>query len=890
MKRVLFLILTSFTYAATVISAEIWREGEDFHRSNWPEVALFCQANGKGASGGLILQLFTMNPPAEGREYVAEYEIYVPEAGNYAFWAAISNPVSRWASPVAISIDGKICWDGLTGMAWKSGAFGAPPPRAVLGWINPGSVELDRGRHTVAFHVSRKREESAAYLCMLDGFLLTTNQKIKPPSNYRISSSQPEWKNLLAAHRGFQNYKKSAESKLEQLQLKLSSGNGEVWQEAEDYTDSNWPNRAIYLEEDGRGASGGLILELFTNRKPTGRDYYYAAYDVEIPRDGKYALWAAISNPASGWASPVEIAIDDEMVWSDPADMKWKSGAFGAPPPRAVLGWINPGVVELKAGKHKIEFRISRPRRDSEAYSCFFDGFLLTRNQAVQPQANYRISCVQPEWRKELDRHESMTALRFSVERKLVRSLMKEKAPVEGISDENAAMALKKLLARPLPVSMPAGRVHRIGVHGMEIPLVRKGFQDEKTARAFELLARAGVDTLRTAELCWHRLGKNTPADFDFENIDYQVEQANKYGMNFMFTIGYPSAKFNKYPFHLSTFKPEYESLFREYLQIILPRYNRYAQYWEYANEVDAPDVWWRGATPDDYVRDCRILREEMDRLGIVTPVLGISATYSRSPKHDESGAGQAFTRRCLGLGLEKYINGYSLHYTWQMKEQDFVKFFRELSPGGISDKLVNSEESAFSHPSDVIKLMARDLYLHGFESVYCYLARDRMEGASLNRSGFFDIDWRPKLRLLSLAVAADAMKSRDLVRMAEPADNVEAYLLQNNSAAARGTPEYAIVMWKNGAVEAMNPNFTPGPTLTPADVLFHDGKVVCAMDWLLDEIPFNATAPRFEITERPIVIYCDELPSWPEVTREQWLKKHRLYTVAASEAVIPRE
>ena len=242
----------------------------------------------------------------------------------------------------------------------------------------------------------------------------------------------------------------------------------------------------------------------------------------------------------------------------------------------------------------------------------------------------------------------------------------------------------------------------------------------------------------------------------------------------------------------------------------------------------------------------------------------------------------------CLAAGLERYIDGYSLHYTWQMKEQDFVKFFRELSPGTISNKLVNSEESAFSHPSDVIKLMARDLYLHGFESVYCYLARDRMEGASLNRSGFFDIDWRPKLRLLSSAAAADAMKTRDFVRMAEPAEDVEAYLLQNNPAAPAGTPKYAVVLWKNGAAEAMNPDFTPGPTLEPATVHFRDGKVVKAVDWLLDEVPFTTASPQFEITERPLVVYCDELPSWPEVTRGEWLKKHRAYTVAASEAVVP--
>ena len=151
----------------------------------------------------------------------------------------------------------------------------------------------------------------------------------------------------------------------------------EVWREAEDFTASNWPHRSIYLQKNGGGASGGLILELFTAKKPAGADHYYASYEIEIPADGRYALWAAVSNPASGWASPIAIAVDGKVVWDDPAAMKWKSGAFGAPAPRAVLGWINPGSVELKSGKHRIDFRVTRPRRDSNSYSCFFDGFLL---------------------------------------------------------------------------------------------------------------------------------------------------------------------------------------------------------------------------------------------------------------------------------------------------------------------------------------------------------------------------------------------------------------------------------------------------------------------------------------------------------------------------------
>lgn len=72
--------------------------------------------------------------------------------------------------------------------------------------------------------------------------------------------------------------------------------------------------------------------------------------------------------------------------------------------------------------------------------------------------------------------------------------------------------------------------------------------------RVFELLARAGIDTLRTAELCWHRLGSKVPPELDFTEIDFQVEMARWHGMNFMFTIGYPPAAFNYDRYHLSTF------------------------------------------------------------------------------------------------------------------------------------------------------------------------------------------------------------------------------------------------------------------------------------------------------------------------------------------------
>ena len=352
-----------------------------------------------------------------------------------------------------------------------------------------------------------------------------------------------------------------------------------------------------------------------------------------------------------------------------------------------------------------------------------------------------------------------------------------------------------------------------------------------------------------------------------------------------MFTIGYPPGGYNKGGHHLSTFRPQHEAVFRDYLRTILPKYDKYAQYWEYCNEVDAPQVWWRGATPEEYVRDCRILREELDRLGIKTPVMGISATYSRSPMHDRKGEGQAWTRRAVAAGIDRYVDGYPLHYTWSLKQKGFPEFFRGLSPDGASRRLSNSEESAYTHPSGVIKLFARDLYLYGFESVYYFIARDWIEAGNILHSGLFDIDWRPKLRLLSYAASADAMKTRQLAGMAEPQKDVEAYLLTDPV-----DPEScAVVLWKNGGQEEHGSRFKKLPvTVDPVKVRFPAGSVVSAVDWKLDAIPFQADAPEFEIGSIPVIIYCRKLPDWKRLTPAEWLKAHKAAAISNSRANLP--
>lgn len=665
----------------------------------------------------------------------------------------------------------------------------------------------------------------------------------------------------------------------------LSLSAAEVWQEAEDYVRSNWSAKQVFCRKDGSGASNELLLKLYRSTPPDTKDGYFAEYEINVPENGTYHIWASISTPSASWASPFTIQFDDQPV-IDVSNAKWKSTAFGGPHPDKVLGWLNPGSATLAKGKHKVVFRVTSPRK-SGGYISYFDGFYLTTNPNLKPLGRYQISPrLQVSWNERLKKAGSYQQLLYDMERRLMKENLDKLASNEQITDDNAALVERKLMARPLPSKRrPSGMLHRFGLHGMEKPFVTAGIMPEKMERAFELLARAGVDSLRTAELCWHRLGKETPDKFDYKEIDYQVQFAKKYGMNFMFTIGYPAGKFTKNGHHLSTFRPQYEALFRDYLRRILPKYDKYAQYWEYCNEVDAPHVWWRGATPEEYVRDCRIVRQEMDRLGIRTPLMGISATYSRTPKHDSRQEGQAWTRRALAAGLEKYVDGYTLHYTWSLKQKGFVDFFRKLSPDSVSRKLSNSEESAYSHPGDVIKLFARDLYLYGFESVYYYVSRDWIEAGTVLYSGLFDIDWRPKLRLLSYALSADAMKNRNLAAMAEPVENVEAYLLEDPAK----PDSCAVVLWKNGGPEEHGSRFKRvNVNVAPGKVEFPSGSVISAWDWKMESVKFNSAKPEFRIGTVPLVVYCTKLPDWKRISPAEWLRTHDIVGTSTGEANIP--
>lgn len=442
----------------------------------------------------------------------------------------------------------------------------------------------------------------------------------------------------------------------------------------------------------------------------------------------------------------------------------------------------------------------------------------------------------------------------------------------EQVSQKSIDEVLKKIISRSVPLrrSFPS-EIRQFGLHGMEAPFATSLDNRKKMERAYNFLAKAGVQRFRTAESTWHRLSDNFS---NYTELDFQVKHAKLYGMDFMFTVGYPPAKFNVGSSAVSTFKPQYESLFRRYIQQLLLRYKGSVKELEVGNEVDYPSVWWIGGTPEQYVRDVRIVKEESIKIDPRIRVVAFAATGSRKEGDGGLGGGRQFVKKAFEYGIDRYADSYSLHYVWTLDDIPFTNYFRSrLSTLGSNKPLINSEDTGYARPSDVIKVFARSLYLYGYQRVDYFLARDFFENGKLVYSGLFDIDWNPKLRLLAYAASFDAMKNRTLVGIAEPSPGIEAYVLKNNE---KSTSSYSIVMWlsDNPRISETHQPLTKSiyiPNL-PKYVKGLRG-VNKAFNWKLDQLK-NSQNQGFEVGLDPVIIFCKELPQWQLLTPKEWISK----------------
>lgn len=659
-----------------------------------------------------------------------------------------------------------------------------------------------------------------------------------------------------------------------------------IWIDAEDTVANNFHRGHVLAEmrPDAVGAAGAQYMAVQIARSAAFAPYF-AEYRVEIRKPGNYKLWLAASPQNAGWASPLYLGFDGAPLIS----LKGRptlSKTYGLRP-HTYFGWVNGGTYDLPAGVHRLRLEVRETRAMDDTYVAFLDSLWLTQDLDTIPEGMAPEGSGQVPWEKQVATR-GFDALASSIRAGYYQKRLSAAGEFDGGS---AADIESKLRARPLPgpeIGDPGP--HEFGVHGMEKPFVLAGVNAERIQGAYELLARAGVQSFRTAESCWHRLGR----DYDnFTELDYQVDSAARYGMTQLLTVGYPPSPYRvSAQSGLSAVKPEYHGKYRDYLERVLQRYagRDVIRYVELGNEVDAPNPWWRDSTPEMYVEEMRIVHEVTKRILPEARTVAFGATYAR--RDDERGGefgGRRFIRRCFDLGIADHADTWSIHYTWPLSQRDFPAFMRrEETARGLAPKpILNTEEAGYGHPSDMIKLFARNFYIHGMPRVDYYLARDWYEAGTLIYSGLFDLDWNPKPRLLGYAAAADAMRGRTLVGMQASDDDREVYLLETVDGTVAAGPRFAVVAWVNS--REIREFHAPGlqqPVEGLSRKLTGLQGATSAVRWNLDPIRLDASGV-VEIGRHPVVVFTDRKPEWALISADEWLAKQAGQT-AAVEALVP--
>ncbi|WP_052361555.1 hypothetical protein [Geminisphaera colitermitum] len=663
-----------------------------------------------------------------------------------------------------------------------------------------------------------------------------------------------------------------------------------IWIEGEDTFESNFHTGKV-VSVGKTGPSGGMFLRLFTSKNNPKHPPapYYAKYRIKVPTTDVYNLWIASTPNNAGWASPLTWRINggDETTLKGKA---WSGASWGKASDKWagwVFGWTQAGSVQLDAGEHEIIIGVNEPRSSGSHYVACLDALLLTNNKTYIPAGNRPRFSTQPTWEERM-KNSSEREYTNALNHKLYYELIAKTS--EQVGEETSAKVLKKIASRPLPSAIDRSPdTTEFGLHGMERPYISVKYNANvpKVARAYDLIARVGVDSLRTAESCLHRLTPNEKKDdtgklnINFDDLDFQVSNAWKYGMTHLFTVGYPQGQMTVSGNMLSACAPKYHDLYRDYFDAIFTRYKDKGLRWiEMGNEVDAPSVWWKKSTAAQYVQEVKMVYESARKHAPEARIVAFGSTYSRDEEHGGKDGGRRFVAKCFDLGVDKYADAYSLHHLFALKTKDFPAFFRrELArtgnPASQQKPLLNTEQNGGTHPYDAAKAFARTFFLYDMPRMDFFIARDFYENGNLLAWGMFDIDWRPKLRMLTYAFSVDAMRGRELVGIAQPAPGVEAYVLKRSDTykgrpATPGTDTlYSIVLWKTDRELLELP---ADAIIEPVTIRPGLKGVSAAFSWNLDPIAFNETAPSFSIGDEPIAIYTNQLPVWKLLTRDEYL------------------
>lgn len=172
------LLLLSLSAALPCAADTLWISAIDM-AAKTSMVALIGAEPGQDANAPRIAQLQTF---ASG-EHTISFTFRTRDSGTYAIWAATTPPVTSWASPFQILLDGQIIYSG--GQRPASGtAYGPASNPGLFRWYHFAKVTLDSGVHELTFSVTEPRTtvepSGRAFAFYLDSILITDNASMQP--------------------------------------------------------------------------------------------------------------------------------------------------------------------------------------------------------------------------------------------------------------------------------------------------------------------------------------------------------------------------------------------------------------------------------------------------------------------------------------------------------------------------------------------------------------------------------------------------------------------------------------------------------------------------------------------------------------------------------------
>jgi len=397
---------------------------------------------------------------------------------------------------------------------------------------------------------------------------------------------------------------------------------------------------------------------------------------------------------------------------------------------------------------------------------------------------------------------------------------------------------------------------YQFGVTSIDDPFFDVDDDSGKIDTVYSLLSLIGVDSVKSSAADWSKLGDDKNHK-NFNMLKFQLDEARKYNLSSSFIIGYPPVGMGVYSKSIRTavsnkFMVNYEDYLRFIVKFLKP-YD--VKYFEVGNEVDAGSHWWIHSTPIMYVNEVKQLKKILIDSSSNIKIAAFSATYARSSSNNSPHQGRNFVQESLDLGINSYVDAYSLHHFTFPNDDGLIGFFKqELGKRNIEKPLIDTEQMDvtdnhmyFSKPYQIIKLYAYGFFKYNLKHIDYFMARDAFIEPRVYPVGFtqglFDMSWNPKPRLLALAMSIDAMKGRSLIKSGE-IDGVVYFLLRDKFGISKY--KYSLLLWRDGV------------TNKKIDI----GQNQTAETWTLDEIKSNS---KYFLTEAPLVIFSNDINSFSQ-------------------------